>query len=42
MTLPSRGEGSEMWWRPDTLGERLYVHRRLHKDVTAADAVLIS
>ncbi len=28
-----------LWWRSDTLGERLYVHRRFHKEVTAADVV---
>jgi len=34
------GIPSGLWWRSDTLGERLYVHRRFHKDVTSADAVL--
>ena len=29
-----------LWWRSDTLGERLYIHRRFHKDVTAADNAL--
>jgi hypothetical protein len=33
------GVPSGLWWRSDTLGERLYVHRRFHKDVTAADVV---
>jgi hypothetical protein len=33
------GPPSGLWWRCETLGERLYVHRRFHKDVNAADAV---
>jgi hypothetical protein len=33
---PPRG----LWWRCETLGERLYIHKRFHKDVTAADAVV--
>lgn len=32
---PPRG----LWWRCETLGELLYIHKRFHKDVTAADAV---
>ena len=34
------GEPSGLWWPCDSLGRRLYVHRRFHKDVRAADAVL--
>jgi hypothetical protein len=34
------GPASGLWWRCGTLGEPLYIHRRFHKDVTAADAVL--
>jgi hypothetical protein len=34
------GPPSGLWWRCETLGELLYVHRRFHKDVTVADAVL--
>ena len=34
------GPPSGLWWRCETLGERLYIHKRFHKDVTAADAVL--
>jgi len=36
------GEPGGLWWRSDTdsLGERLYIHRRFHSDVRAADAVL--
>ena len=33
------GNPSGLWWRCDSLGERLYVHKRFHKDVNAADAV---
>lgn len=39
--LPRRtriGPPSGLWWRTTTLGERLYVHKRFHKDVNAADA----
>jgi hypothetical protein len=31
------GPASGLWYRFDSLGERLYVHRRFHKDVAAAD-----
>jgi hypothetical protein len=34
------GPPSGLWWRCETLGELLYIHKRFHKDVTAADAVL--
>jgi Bacterial PH domain len=34
---PPRG----LWWRCETLGEPIYVHMRFHKDVAAADAVVI-
>jgi hypothetical protein len=33
------GPPSGLWWRSESLGERLYVHKRFHKDVNAADAV---
>jgi hypothetical protein len=33
---PARG----IWWRCGTLGERMYVHKRYHKEVTAADAAV--
>jgi hypothetical protein len=36
------GPPGGLWWRCDTLGERVYVHKRFHKDITAADAVLTS
>jgi hypothetical protein len=28
-----------LWWRCETLGEGLYIHKRFHKDVNAADGV---
>lgn len=31
------GPPSGLWWRCETLGERLYVHKRFHKDINAAD-----
>src|SRR5579859_7221990 len=34
------GEPNGLWWPCDSLGGRLYVHRRFHKDVRAADAAL--
>jgi hypothetical protein len=34
------GEPAGLWWPCDSLGRRLYIHRRFHKDVTAADAAL--
>jgi hypothetical protein len=33
------GPASGLWWRSDHLGERLYIHKRFHKDVDAADAI---
>ena len=32
------GPASGLWWKCETLGEKLYVHKRFHKDVEAADA----
>ncbi len=32
------GPVSGMWAKTTTLGERLYVHKRFHKDIAAADA----
>ena len=34
------GEPSGLWWPCDTLGQKLYIHRRFHKDVREADAAL--
>jgi hypothetical protein len=33
------GPPSGLWWRCETLGERLYVNKRFHKDINAADGV---
>lgn len=32
------GPASGLWWRCETLGDRLFVHKRFHKDIDAADA----
>ena len=32
------GPPKGLWYRVDNLGERLYVHKRFHKDIDAADA----
>lgn len=32
------GPPKGLWYRVDNLGERLYVHKRFHKDIEAADA----
>lgn len=34
------GPASGLWWKCEALGEKLYVHRRFHKDVVAADNAL--
>ena len=34
------GEPNGLWWPCDSLGRRLYVHRRFHKDVRIADTAL--
>lgn len=31
------GPASGLWWKCESLGEPLYVHKRFHKDVLAAD-----
>jgi hypothetical protein len=36
------GPASGLWWRCETLGERLYIHKRFHKDVAAADNIFPS
>ena len=36
------GPPSGLWWRCETLGEKLYVHKRFHKDVNAADGVPVA
>ena len=35
------GEPSGLWWPCTTLGRKLYVNRRFHKDVREADAFLV-
>jgi hypothetical protein len=32
------GPPSGLWYRTDVIGEKLYIHKRFAKDVTAADA----
>jgi hypothetical protein len=34
------GPATGVWYKCETLGERLYIHKRFHKDVAAADAAL--
>lgn len=34
------GPPSGLWWKCLTLGEKLYVHRRFHKDIVASDTLL--
>ena len=34
------GPASGLWYRTEALGERLYIGKRFHKDVAAADASL--
>ena len=32
------GQPSGLWWKTESLGERMYIHKRFHKDVESADA----
>ncbi len=34
------GPATGLWYKCETLGERLYIHKRYHKDVEAADALI--
>jgi hypothetical protein len=34
------GPASGLWHKTEALGERLYVHKRFHKDIAAADAAV--
>jgi hypothetical protein len=34
------GPPSGLWWKCETLGEKMYVHKRFHKDVEKADSLL--
>jgi Bacterial PH domain len=36
------GPASGLWYKCDSLGERLYIHKRFHKDVAAADSMTVS
>lgn len=41
MALPRHmriGPAHGLWYKTDVLGETLYIHRRFHKDIAAADA----
>ena len=38
MIGPARG----LWYKSERLGERLYVHKRFHKDIAQADAARLS
>ena len=31
------GPASGLWYRTEALGERIYVHKRFHKDIEIAD-----
>lgn len=33
------GPASGLWYKCETLGERMYVHKRFHKDIAAADGM---
>ncbi len=34
------GPASGLWYKCENLGERLYIHKRFHKDVVAADTAI--
>jgi|SRR5579862_9508281 len=34
------GPAHGLWYRTDALGQRLYINRRFHKDLAAADAAI--
>jgi len=34
------GPALGLWYKTESLGERLYIHRRFHKDVAAADGAV--
>lgn len=36
------GPASGLWYKTEALGERLYIHKRFHKDITEADAAIAS
>ena len=35
------GPANGLWWKCTTLGKQMYVHKRFHKDIEAADAQII-
>jgi hypothetical protein len=35
------GPASGLWFKCESLGEKLYIHKRFHKDVAAADSVTV-
>ncbi len=34
------GPASGLWYKSESLGERIYVQKRFHKDIVAADAAI--
>jgi hypothetical protein len=34
------GPATGLWFKCNTLGERLYIHKRFHKDIAQADAMV--
>jgi hypothetical protein len=36
------GPASGLWYKCETLGERLYIHKRFHKDIAQVDAARLS
>lgn len=36
------GPASGLWFKCETLGERLYIHKRFHKDIAQADTARLS
>jgi hypothetical protein len=34
------GPASGLWWKCESLGDKMYVHKRFHKDIAAADAMI--
>jgi hypothetical protein len=33
------GPASGLWYKTESLGERMYIHKRFHKDIASADAM---
>ena len=34
------GPPSGLWYKSETLGERIYIHKRFHSDINRADAAI--